>query len=90
MRSHTGTAPTLAQAGIDKKLSARAQKLAAVPEPDFEGMLGEWRDRVAQEGERVTTRLLNAAVEKGEITVREAAQAMRFQFAALIAATPPA
>jgi hypothetical protein len=35
--------PTLADAGIDKKLSSRAQKLAAVPEPKFEGMLAEWR-----------------------------------------------
>ena len=33
--------PTLAEAGIDKKLSSRAQKLAAVPEEKFEGMLGE-------------------------------------------------
>ena len=30
------TRPTLADAGIDKKLSARAQKLAAVPEKQFE------------------------------------------------------
>jgi|TARA_R100001530_G_scaffold4252_1_gene5838 hypothetical protein len=50
--------PTLAEAGIDKKLSSRAQKLAAVPEGKFEGMLGEWRDRVSAETERVTTNLL--------------------------------
>lgn len=50
--------PTLAEAGIDKKLSSRAQKLAAVPEEKFEGMLGEWRDRVQHENERVTTNLL--------------------------------
>jgi hypothetical protein len=31
--------PTLADAGIDKKLSSRAQKLAAVPEEQFEGMV---------------------------------------------------
>ena len=37
--------PTLADAGIDKKLSSRAQKLAAVPEDKFEGMIGEWRQR---------------------------------------------
>ncbi len=35
--------PTLKQVGIDHKLSSRAQKLAAVPEDKFEGMLGEWR-----------------------------------------------
>lgn len=50
--------PTLAEAGIDKKLSMRAQKLAAVPEDKFEGMLGGWRERVADETERVTTNLL--------------------------------
>ncbi len=38
--------PTLAEAGIDKKLSSRAQKLAAVPEDQFEGMLGEWRGSI--------------------------------------------
>ncbi len=52
--------PTLAQAGIDKKLSSRAQKLAAVPEDQFEGMIGEWRERVGKENERVTTNLLKA------------------------------
>jgi hypothetical protein len=42
--------PTLASAGIDKKLSARSQKLAAVPAAKFEGMLGEWRRRHARSG----------------------------------------
>ena len=50
--------PTLADVGIDKKMSSRAQKLAAVPEQRFEGMLGGWRERVADETERVTTNLL--------------------------------
>ncbi len=35
--------PTLADAGISKKLSSRAQKMAAVPEDKFEGMLGASR-----------------------------------------------
>lgn len=59
--------PTLAAAGIDKKLSSRAQKLAAVPEKKFEGMLGEWRDRVQQENERVTVNLLR----EGERTIKK-------------------
>ena len=50
--------PTLADAGIDKKLSSRAQKLAAVPEAKFEGLVAEWRVRVEQENERVTMALL--------------------------------
>lgn len=51
-------APTLAEAGIDKKLSSRAQKLAAIPEQEFESHIGEWRSRVERETERVTTNLL--------------------------------
>jgi N6-adenosine-specific RNA methylase IME4 len=58
VRSQKGTAPTLADAGIDKKLSARAQQLAAVPYKKFETMLADWRDRVQQETERVTVNLL--------------------------------
>src|SRR5207244_1477441 len=54
------TRPTLAEAGIDKKLSSRAQKLAAVPEPDFEHVLGKWRKKIQVENELVTTRLLKA------------------------------
>jgi hypothetical protein len=29
--------------GIDLNLSSRAQRLAAVPDVEFEGMLGDWR-----------------------------------------------
>jgi N6-adenosine-specific RNA methylase IME4 len=52
--------PTLEQAGIDYKLSSRAQKMAAVPEEKFEAALGEWRERVADETLRVTSNLLLA------------------------------
>jgi hypothetical protein len=48
---------TLAEAGIDKKLSSRAQKLAAVPEKEFEAEVDQWRDRVEAECERVSARL---------------------------------
>lgn len=51
---------TLSEVGIDKKLSHRAQALAAVPEPQFEAMVTDWRERVQQENERVTTNLLRA------------------------------
>src|SRR5690606_12583822 len=50
--------PTLAEAGIDKKLSSRAQKLAAVPAAEFESMVADWRGRIESENERVTTDLL--------------------------------
>lgn len=52
--------PTLAETGISKDLSSRAQKLAAVPDDEFEEQVGEWRDRVQAEGERVTTKLVQA------------------------------
>lgn len=58
---------TLIEAGIDYKLSSRAQKMAAVPAEKFEGMLGDWRDRVEKENERVTTSLLR----EGERALRD-------------------
>lgn len=36
-------APTLADAGISYDLSSRAQKIAAVPEAEYEAEVGEWR-----------------------------------------------
>lgn len=59
---------TLAEAGIDKNLANRARKLAAVPDEQFEEMLGEWRGRVVRENERVTTNLLR----EGEKAQRDA------------------
>jgi N6-adenosine-specific RNA methylase IME4 len=80
--------PTLAQAGIDKKLSARAQKMAAVPEEQFEGMLGEWRERVEKENERVTTNLLREGerAQRDEKLEQPAIPANRYS---LIYADPP-
>lgn len=52
--------PTLADVGISKDLSSRAQKLAAIPEQEFEETLGEWRDNVKAEGARVTAKLVQA------------------------------
>lgn len=50
---------TLSDAGIDKKLSSRAQKYAAIPDDEFEQELSDWRETVADEYARVTTRLMN-------------------------------
>jgi ParB family chromosome partitioning protein len=50
--------PTLADMGITKKLSSRAQKLADVSEEKFESALGEWRERVQEDKERMTSDLL--------------------------------
>lgn len=54
---HGKTALKLADAGISKDLSSRAQKLAAVPEAEFESEVAEWKDRVSAEGARVSARL---------------------------------
>ncbi len=59
---------TLSDAGIDYKLSSRAQKMAAVPEEQFEGMVSDWRERVTKESERVTTNL----IREGEKARRDA------------------
>ena len=48
---------TLDSAGISKDLSSRAQKLAAVPEAEFEAEVTDWRERVTAEGARVSARL---------------------------------
>lgn len=53
--------PTLADIGVDKKLSAHSQKVAAIPEAEFEGIVADWRDTLETENERVSTNILAAA-----------------------------
>ena len=60
---------TLGEIGIDKKLSSRAQQLAALPDDEFDDLLGTWRGRIADNGERVTVHLLR----QREQTARDAA-----------------
>ncbi len=52
--------PKLSDVGISKDLSSKAQKLAAVPEAEFEAEVGQWRERVQAEGVRVSARLESA------------------------------
>jgi hypothetical protein len=70
--------PTLAEAGVDKKLSARAQKMAAIPEDEFEQIVSDWRGRVEQENERVSVNLLRAgekhSARQGEADARTDAE----------------
>jgi predicted RNase H-like nuclease (RuvC/YqgF family) len=58
--------PTLAEAGISKNLSSRAQKLAAVPNDEFESEVSDWRERVGKENARVSARL----EQKGEEAIK--------------------
>ena len=53
--------PKLQDVGIDKKLSSHAQKVAEIPEQEFEGIVGEWRESLETANERVTTNILKAA-----------------------------
>lgn len=55
--------PTLADAGISYDLSSRAQKYAAVPPAEFDAIVENWRDKVSEEGVRVSLQL-QAAGEK--------------------------
>lgn len=56
--------PTLEQVGVDRKLSSRAQKMAAVPEAQFERLVGDWRAAVQAENERVSVDLLRHGEEE--------------------------
>lgn len=37
---------TLSGAGIDKHLADRARKFAAIPDDEFGGIVGDWREKV--------------------------------------------
>lgn len=74
--------PTLAELGIDKKLSSRSQRLAAIPAEKFEPMIGEWRGREESESGRVSVRLMREEEKAGRRAAREA------ELGAKIAALP--
>ena len=60
----------LSDAGISKNLSSRAQKIAAVPEAQFEAAVADFQRSVKTEGARVTANLLNA----GEAAIKAKAR----------------
>ncbi len=53
--------PRLADMGIDKKLSSRAQKVAVVPEKAYNNLIDEWRGNVEKENVRIATNLIRAS-----------------------------
>ena len=53
--------PTLADAGIDKKLSSWAQKVSAIPAKEFEAKIDEWREASADESVPVSAKFLSVA-----------------------------
>jgi N6-adenosine-specific RNA methylase IME4 len=62
--------PTLADVGISHKLSAHAQKMAAVPVDQFEARLASWREEVSAGGARVTVDLLKIGEEERQRQAR--------------------
>lgn len=62
--------PTLSQMGIDRKLSSRAQKMAAVPKNEFEGLLDTWRTESQALNGRLTTDLLRVGAEERQRVAR--------------------
>lgn len=59
--------PTLAQAGIDKKLSARSQAIASIPESDFEETLADHREQQ----QAVTAKTMEKLSKQGKEAQRE-------------------
>ena len=64
-------APTLRDVGVDYKLSARAQQLAALPPWQFDEHLSGWRSAAEREGSRITTRILRRDDKKAMRAERE-------------------
>lgn len=58
-KNRSNSPPTLADAGIDKKLSSRAQKVAALSASVFEGRIKDWRKEIEESNERITTKLMD-------------------------------
>jgi N6-adenosine-specific RNA methylase IME4 len=61
---------TLDEVGIDRKLSSRAQKMAAVSDDAFESIIAGWRETVRAENERVTVDLLRHGQEEQQREAR--------------------
>ncbi|MES2671597.1 MAG: hypothetical protein V4673_14430 [Pseudomonadota bacterium] len=62
--------PTLAEVGIDRKLSSHAQKMASVPEEKFEALIGTWKQEGEQLNARLTTNLLDIGREEEQRNAR--------------------
>jgi N6-adenosine-specific RNA methylase IME4 len=78
-RKSTGTAaepvappptPTLAEAGIDKKLSSRAQKISAIPSVKFEEMVAEGREEVQRAAEKRVVKEIKIAQARDSYDAR--------------------
>lgn len=62
--------PTLAEAGIDKKLSSRAQKLSAIPTAKFEEMIKEARTEIQRPAEKRLLKQVDVAEKRAAYEAR--------------------
>lgn len=63
--------PTLAELGVDKKLSSRAQRLAHLPPEAFEDRINSWRETCERDAGRVSVRIVHDVDKKTARAVRE-------------------
>ena len=77
--------PTLKDMGVDKRFSSKAQKIGTIPDGKYEELVGEWRDRVQLENERVTTRLIR---ESDKVEPKEAPPLPEGKYNVLVIAPP--
>jgi N6-adenosine-specific RNA methylase IME4 len=80
--------PTLAEAGIDKHLADRARTLARLPGAQFDAMLGEWRERIEHQNDRVTTNLVRE-LTRTEVSAARPPTALPSGAFRLLYADPP-
>jgi N6-adenosine-specific RNA methylase IME4 len=65
------TRPTLADVGITSKLSSHSQKMAAIPEEQFQARIDSWREEMAAGQTRVTMDLMRIGAEAEKAERRE-------------------
>lgn len=65
-----GVLPSLRDVGVSHKLSSQAQKLAAVPADEFEGLIGTWKAESQALNGRLTTDLLRVGAEERQRQAR--------------------
>jgi len=66
----TPPAPTLAEAGIDKKLSSRAQKISAIPDAKFEEMVADGREEMQRAAEKRVVKEIKIAQARDTYNAR--------------------
>jgi hypothetical protein len=65
------TPPTLAEIGIDKKLSSRAQRLASISETEIEARLTRWRQHAERGAKRITLDIMRGGDKRERRAARE-------------------